>query len=229
MIKGTEIGISAAILCVAICSHAQVPVQYGGSDSSKNVGVIITEQPQPLMDINRAIVYPLEAQKAGLEGHVLLSGLINVEGKLEKIAVWESTDKIFEEAAINAIRECKFTAAMSNGKAIRSWYNLPIVFQLKDFGRYDTPPTLSSDFYSILSLPMNISADSIPEHIFPVFGVGIDGYVRTVEYFRPGNSDIQQSVREALKKSSFKPALKNGRPVDAWYAMTIDLKRPKHE
>jgi TonB family protein len=229
MNRRIEIGISAAVLCIASCTFAQVPVQHGGADSSKNVGVIITEQPQPLMDINRAIVYPLEAQKAGLEGHVLLSGLINVEGKLEKIAVWESTDKIFEDAAVNAIRECKFTAAMSNGKAIRSWYNLPIVFQLKDFARYDTPPILSSDFYSILSLPKNIPEDSIPEHIFPVFGVGTDGYVRTVEYFRPGNSDVQQSVREALKKSSFKPALKNGKPVDTWYAMTIDLKRPKHD
>ena len=216
------------ILCATSISLAQVPVQHGKPDSVNNQTLIITEQPKPLMDINRAIVYPQEAQKAGLQGHVLLSGRISALGKLEKIAIWESTDKIFEDAAINAIRDCKFTPAMSEGKSISSWYNLPVVFQLKDFGLYDTPPKLESDFYSILSLPKNIPADEVPDNIFPVFGVGANGYVTSVEYYRPGNADIQQAVREAIKKSTFKPATKNGKPVDAWYAMTVDLKRPRH-
>lgn len=216
--------ISFIFLCLASSSIAQVPIQYGGGDSAKSAAAVITEQPQPLMDINRAIIYPQEAQKAGLEGRVLLSGLVSAEGKLEKIAVWESSDKIFEYAAINAIRDCKFSPAIYNGKPIKSWYNLPIVFQLKDFAIYDTPPKLLSDLYAMLSLPKNIPASEMPDDIYPVFGVGTDGYVTRVEYYRPGNPEIQQAVREAIKKSTFSPALKNGKPVDAWYAMTVDLK-----
>ena len=227
MLKMTKVWLVFFVLIIGSGLFAQVPIHYGKPDSSKVSTEIITAQPQPLMDINRAIVYPQEAQKAGLEGHVLLSGRISAEGKLEQIAIWESTDKIFEDAAINAIRDCKFTPAMSNGKPIRSWYNLPVVFRLKDFGLYDTPPKLESDFYSLLSLPKTISSENIPDNIFPVFGVGTNGYVNTVEYFRPGNADIQQAVREAIKKSTFKPATKNGKPVDAWYAMTVDLKHPK--
>lgn len=218
--------ISILFFCITSAA-AQVPVHYGGGDSAKNAAMIITDQPQPLIDINRAIIYPQEAQKAGLEGRVLLSGLVNAEGRLEKIAVWESSDKIFEYAAINAIRDCKFSPAISNGKPIKSWYNLPIVFQLKDFAIYDTPPILRSDLYSMLTLPKNISTNEIPDEIYPVFGVGTNGYVTTVEYFRPGNADIQQAVREAIKKSTFSPAMKNGKPVDAWYAMTVDLKKSK--
>lgn len=212
-------------LCLASASFAQVPVQYGGGDSAMSEAGVVTEQPQPLIDINRAIIYPQEAQKAGLEGRVLLSGLVNAEGRLEKIAVWESSDKIFEYAAINAIRDCKFSPAIYHGKPIKSWYNLPIVFQLKDFAIYDTPPKLTSDLYAMLSLPKNIPTSEMPDDIYPVFGVGTDGYVTRVEYYRPGNSEIQQAVREALKRSTFSPALKNGKPVDAWYAMTVDLKK----
>jgi len=206
-------------------SVAQVPIEYTRPESVQSATAAIGEQPQPLNDINRNIIYPQEAQRAGIGGHVSLSGLINAQGKLEKIAIWESTDKMFEDAAINAIMNCKFNPAISKGMPIRSWFNFPIVFQLKEFNGYDTPPVLQTDLYSQLNVPKTIPYDSIPDYIYPVFGVATNGYVTVVEYLRPGNADIQQSVREALKKSTFQPAMKNGKPVDAWYAMTVELKK----
>ncbi len=202
-----------------------MPIEHTRPDSLQDASAAVGIQPEPLSDINRGVIYPQEAQKAGIGGHVSLSARISAEGRLEKIAIWESSDKMFEDAAINAILNCKFKPAILKGKPIRSWFNFPIVFQLKEFEAYDTPPIIQSDLYSQLNLPKNTPPDSIPDYIYPVFGVASNGYVTLVEYPRPGNADIQQSVREALKKSTFQPAMKNGKPVDVWYAMTVELKK----
>lgn len=53
--------------------------------------------------IREHLVYPEEAKKAGLEGRVYVSVIIDGKGKLVNPVVYRSTNKIFEEEALRVI------------------------------------------------------------------------------------------------------------------------------
>ena len=76
-------------------------------------------------------VYPPALLAAGLEGDVILDGVIGTDGKVSNITVVRSTHTLFSEAAIKAWLECEFTPARRNGVPKPTPKRQPFTFKIR--------------------------------------------------------------------------------------------------
>ncbi|AWB10728.1 MAG TPA: energy transducer TonB [Thermodesulfobium narugense] len=76
--------------------------------------------------------YPLREKRLGIEGKVVLELLIDENGRLISVRVLNSTNDDFAQAAINAVKQSTFRAAIENGAFVKSRAILPIRFVLED-------------------------------------------------------------------------------------------------
>lgn len=75
--------------------------------------------------------YPARAKAKDLEGYVVLSLFISASGRVEDARVLESDPPgVFDSAAIRAVKSWVFTPARYDGKAVDSWANQTIRFEL---------------------------------------------------------------------------------------------------
>lgn len=82
--------------------------------------------------LNQSIIYPQLARKANVEGQVLISALIGINGQVLKVKIEESTNQLFNNAAIEAIKSPGiFTPAFQDNMAVNCWITIPISFRLK--------------------------------------------------------------------------------------------------
>ncbi|WP_448590208.1 energy transducer TonB [Thermodesulfobium sp.] len=92
---------------------------FGSSDGPKFIKRIIPE-------------YPAREKRLGIEGKVVLELVIDEDGHLISVRVLSSTNENFAQAAIKAVRESTFRAAVENGVFVKSRAILPIRFVLED-------------------------------------------------------------------------------------------------
>jgi protein TonB len=92
--------------------------------------VSVEQEPTPIVNIQSLVEYPEVAKRAGLEGKVIVSALIDKDGHVIKVEVDKSDYPVFEEAAKKAMMKAKFTPARQNGEPVKLWYTVPIVFKL---------------------------------------------------------------------------------------------------
>lgn len=88
----------------------------------------------PQVDMNalrRNVVYPAIAQRRNLEGKVVLAVTIDVSGKIIACSVVHSTNEIFNNAALEAVRQSTFTPAMRNRQPVQFRMMIPIEFKMK--------------------------------------------------------------------------------------------------
>ena len=87
--------------------------------------------PEPIFQI--APHYPTQAKSRGIEGEVELAFIVDDLGQVGEIRIQKSYPKrIFDSAAINAVKNWKFKPATKNGANVSSWAILPIQFQLEN-------------------------------------------------------------------------------------------------
>lgn len=75
--------------------------------------------------------YPPRAKSKEIEGYVVLSLLIDKQGKVEKAKVIEaSPEGVFDNSALRSIKRWNFEPAYFNGKPVKSWANQTIRFEM---------------------------------------------------------------------------------------------------
>lgn len=82
-------------------------------------------------EIQRNIVYPRRAQKAGLEGTVVIHSLVNIKGKVVATRVLKGTHPLLDDAATEAVKRTRFRAAQIEGEPVAMWISIPINFRLR--------------------------------------------------------------------------------------------------
>lgn len=92
--------------------------------------VSVEVEPLPMDNVQALVEYPEEAKRAGLEGKVIISALIDTSGKVIKVEIDKSTNPIFNESARKAMLRTRFDPARQNGKPVKLWYTLPIIYKL---------------------------------------------------------------------------------------------------
>lgn len=76
--------------------------------------------------------YPVSALEKGLEGTILLSIYVGLNGQPERIEAKVSSGvQELDEAAIGAVSQWRFSPATQGGQAIASWYEIPVRFEVK--------------------------------------------------------------------------------------------------
>ena len=83
--------------------------------------------------IAAALIYPPIAQRAGIEGRVILELLIDRTGLVRQVIVLQEIppDRGFGESAIRAFTGMRVTPALANGEPVSCRYRYPLRFILR--------------------------------------------------------------------------------------------------
>jgi TonB family protein len=102
-------------------------VAFCRGDASESVGCILpprrTYYPDP--------EYPKKARKAHQQGTVVLELTVGVDGLPRDVKVARSVSPELDQAAMDAVNQWKFVAAMKEGKFIALRVNVEVSFHLR--------------------------------------------------------------------------------------------------
>ena len=83
--------------------------------------------------IQRNLVYPEIARKAGVEGRVIVHVLVDERGNVVATKILKSLgNNGCDEAAVRAIKSVKWKPAMQRDRPVKVWVAIPVIFKLKD-------------------------------------------------------------------------------------------------
>ena len=108
-------------------------IASGYNNDSKQVFVVVEKMPRligGLASIQSRIQYPALARKAGIEGKVYVEFVVDEKGNVVDPKVIRGIGGGCDQAALNAVKQAKFTPGMQHGKPVKVRYSVPIVFKL---------------------------------------------------------------------------------------------------
>ncbi len=102
-------------------------------EEEPEVFTIVEDMPElvgGMQSIYEHLRYPEIARKAGIEGRVVVQFIIDEEGNVIDPVVVRGIGGGCDEAAIEAVKQVRFTPGRQRGRAVRVRYSLPITFRL---------------------------------------------------------------------------------------------------
>lgn len=95
------------------------------------VSPVLAESKEPPVPVRTvAPEYPSEMKRAGVPGVVTINCLIDEQGNVQEAKVAKSSDGIFEQPALEAIRKWKFKPAKLEGSPVAMRVSIPIKFSI---------------------------------------------------------------------------------------------------
>lgn len=83
--------------------------------------------------LNNRLVYPLAAQRMGIQGRVVLNVEVLAEGVSGQINVQQGSGyAVLDRAAQESVRSWRFVPARRGGQPVTRWFKVPVSFTLKD-------------------------------------------------------------------------------------------------
>ena len=112
------------------------PVKYNFEWSySSEYEVSVDQMPEPIggiAAIQKNIVYPEIARRAGIQGKVYVTAYINEAGNVTKTEVIKGIGGGCDQAAENAIRKVKFNPGFQKGAPVKVQVSIPVIFRLSN-------------------------------------------------------------------------------------------------
>jgi TonB family protein len=94
--------------------------------------IAVEEEPQfDMNELHDLVKYPELAQKNRIEGRVVVQVFVDKLGRPAKVQIAESSNRLFDAAAMEAVQKTRFTPAIQNKTPIGVWVAIPIVFTLE--------------------------------------------------------------------------------------------------
>lgn len=124
----------AAVCCIALSNaHGQSttstpppPPIYSFVERMPSAGYSVPEY------IGANLNYPKKAQKDGISGRVIVRFVVSEAGNIEDVVVTKGIGGGCDEEAARVVREMpKWSPGTQEGKPVKVYFNLPIVFNLK--------------------------------------------------------------------------------------------------
>jgi protein TonB len=116
-------------LCVATaCASSSPPPVADAVQTGEDEFVAFDEPPV----LNKWVepFYPEYAKQNNIEGLVKVRVTVKASGGVEDVRIVESTDRVFDDAALEAARQWRFKPARKDGKKVRSMVMVPVKFRL---------------------------------------------------------------------------------------------------
>lgn len=89
---------------------------------------------EPYIDISelqKRVVYPDIARRAGIEGTVNIRVLVDKKGNPKKFIIESSDSDLLNKAASDAVMSSRFTPAIQGNTPLDCWISIPINFRMK--------------------------------------------------------------------------------------------------
>jgi TonB family protein len=188
-------------------------------------------------------VYPPEAKAAKLNGTVVLNAIIGKDGKIQNLQVSTSTNPIFNDSALDAVRQWIYKPYLLNGNPTEVETKITVNYSLE--GANSATPTPSPSPQAAnpspstarnnpivihtgdVKVPAGARKDKVHGTVLVSLVVGKDGLPRDVEVKKSLRPDFDQSALEAVRDYRFEPALRDGTPVEAKLFLEIDFQTLK--
>lgn len=109
------------------------PDEDDDGDDEPEIFEVVEDMPEPIggmAAIQEAIEYPQVAQRAGVEGRVIVEFTVDEQGQTSDIRVVRGVGSGLDEEAMRVIQEAEFEPGMQRGEAVPVRMTLPITFQL---------------------------------------------------------------------------------------------------
>jgi protein TonB len=101
-------------------------------EDDPDIFISVDEEPKEVVTVASLLIYPEMAKRAGLEGKVIISALIDIDGRVIKTRVERADYEIFRLAAIEAVMKARFTPARAGTEPVKVWTTIPISFKLTE-------------------------------------------------------------------------------------------------
>jgi len=75
--------------------------------------------------------YPRVARQARLGGRVTVRAVIAPDGSVESVEVFSSTNPLFNDAAVEAVRRWRYRPALMNGRPVRVYFSVVVDFLVR--------------------------------------------------------------------------------------------------
>lgn len=96
--------------------------------------VAVEQMPEPIggiAAIQKNIVYPELAKRAGVQGRVFVKAYVDEQGNVTKVDLIKGIGAGCDEAAMNAVKMTKFKPGKQRGKAVKVQVSIPVIFKLQ--------------------------------------------------------------------------------------------------
>ena len=156
--------------------------------------------PQALFKfLSENVHYPAEAEKAGIQGRVIATFVVEKDGSISQPTVVKSVDPLLDAEAVRVISAMpNWKPGKQNGKVVRVKYTVPLSFNLD--GRGEEIDHLCREDGTIVEIDIEKGDTTIVKPLFIVDGKVMDGRKvhsinsKTIERY------YMQSGQEAVKK-----------------------------
>lgn len=211
---------------------------------ANNYSPVETEPVANRIELYHNLIYPEEAKNAGIEGKVIVKIYIDKYGKILKTKIFQSSSKIFEQAALDAIKKISCCPATQDSKPVGCWLSVPITFKLEkievesfsnndkipishDGGHYFFKPNPSVDtefLYKNLIYPEEAKKKCIEGKVLLNVFVDKRGMPQLYEVVESDSEILNQAAIDAAMKTIYCPAVMNNQVVGKWLNVPIEFK-----
>jgi protein TonB len=101
----------------------------GDVEASVMTADSVDKRPEPMRRVDPKLPRRIVAKQ--LEGKVVVKALIDKEGRVERARIKSAEPKgVFESHVLEAVKQWQFQPASYEGKAVKTWIELPFNFKL---------------------------------------------------------------------------------------------------
>ncbi len=108
-------------------------------DDDEQIFVSVQQMPEfpgGIMALRRYIAehiqYPVLAQENEIEGTVVVKFVVGKKGEVSNVQVIRGVDPLLDSEAVRVVRTLpRFKPGYNNGRPVKVWYTLPIIFKLQ--------------------------------------------------------------------------------------------------
>ena len=259
--KSTELNYNLSVGIInlpADLEHAQLPSdnETPPPPPSPKGGIVFVPYDEPPVPIGgfpaiqKNLVYPENARKAGIEGRVTVYAEVDENGNVVRTKVVTSLGPNgCDEAAINALKSVKWYPAKQRDKNVKVWIAVPVDFRLdnsknqKDSDLKPPPPPPIPEGVTFVDFdepPKPLDGfESIQKNlIYPEIArkAGVEGRVKVHTYIDEngnvtetkiaqslGPNGCDEAAMKAIKSVSWIPAKKDNKNIGVWIEVPIDF------
>jgi TonB family protein len=177
-------------------------------------------------------VYPLAAQREGIQGQVVLNVAVSKKGDVEKIDV-VSGNHLLADAAVHAVRKWKYRPYLLNGQPTEARTTVTLNFAFAGNVENRAPAGAR------VQLPQGIMAGQLIHKVQPVYPeearqakiqgtvlldavIGKEGAIVRLKPLS-GNPMLIPAAVGAVQQWRYKPYMRDGQPVEVETAITVNF------
>jgi TonB family protein len=202
-VNGQEIKVVEQDDIVTMEGEVEAPAQESPADDAFDVVEQMPEYPggpKALMEfLNNNVQYPAEAEKAGIQGRVIATFVVEKDGSISNAKVVKSVDPLLDAEALRVIGAMpNWKPGMQNGKIVRVKYTVPLSFHLDGGG--EEIDHLCREDGTIVEIDIEKGDTTIVKPLFIVDGNVMDG--KKVYSINPKTIEryYMQNGQEAIDK-----------------------------